>query len=638
MKSILAAVAGFLFSHSFITSSHAVAISAGPSCGISAQDDSYFSVVGVQGAGIYPRQELRELENDSETWNLFIQAFARFQAMDQSEKLSYYQIAGIHGAPFGPWDNVKGEGLTGYCPHVSNLFGTWHRPYLALFEQILHDRAVEIAKEYPEGESRHRAEQAASKVRLPYWDWAIDPPNSTEGVMPASLRRPNATVRFPNGTSGEIPNPLLQYTFHPLHYDDFSALAEFQFKNWETTIRYPLDGYAVHATSRNDELNERIGAQQTNNRDFLYKILTMYQPFNEWSTKANGGKIGNMETLHDGVHNTFGLGHIGIVEVSAFDPVFWFHHCNIDRIMAIFQSRYPDTWVEDAIQRKATYTMPRNASQGPASPLAPFHMNAKGDMWTSTTSRNWTSFGYTYPELATNPSNDSLTLAINNLYKPATQGLNKNNTLATLNLDPNNRTADAVDWMAEVTMPSDIQITYSVRAFLGAPHVDPKNWPTDPNYVGQVASLSSPRMDSDVMVTANIVLTDKLAEKFKAGELKSLKKGDVAAYLKTEFHWRIQQVDLSEIPRTNPPHGLNVTVFCVPVHLPHSETEVPVWTGPFEYKPAIDGNPPDYDALPVPGAGSVNVTKPGEFNETSGGWNATSGGWSWNGTTLEGDE
>lgn len=70
----------------------------------------------------------------------------------------------------------------------------------------------------------------------------------------------------------------------------------------------------------------RIGAQQTNNRDMLYKLLTVYQEFNEWSNKANGGTIGNVETLHDGIHNSFGLGNMGIVEVSAFDPVFWFHH------------------------------------------------------------------------------------------------------------------------------------------------------------------------------------------------------------------------------------------------------------------------------------------------------------------------
>lgn len=112
----------------------------------------------------------------------------------------------------------------GYCPHISNMFGSWHRPYLALFEQILQARAVDIAKEYPIGDARDKAMAIADRVRLPYWDWAIDPPNSDEGCMPASLRRPTASVTFPNGTTGNIRNPLYRYDFHPLKYDDFAPL------------------------------------------------------------------------------------------------------------------------------------------------------------------------------------------------------------------------------------------------------------------------------------------------------------------------------------------------------------------------------------------------------------------------------
>jgi tyrosinase len=65
---------------------------------------------------------------------------------------------------------------------------------------------------------------------------------------------------------------------------------------------------------------------QPNVQDAIYKLLTTYQPYNQVSNKANGGKIGNFESIHDSVHNVFGLGHMGIIEVSAFDPVFWFHH------------------------------------------------------------------------------------------------------------------------------------------------------------------------------------------------------------------------------------------------------------------------------------------------------------------------
>lgn len=128
--------------------------------------------------------------------------------------------------PFGKWDGVagpNGQHMMGYCPHTSSLFGTWHRPYLALFEQILHDRAVDIANEYPFGEARDRALEVASKVRLPYWDWAANP-SDAEGSIPSSLRRPMATVSCPNGTTHEIINPLYRYDFHPLQEEDFAPL------------------------------------------------------------------------------------------------------------------------------------------------------------------------------------------------------------------------------------------------------------------------------------------------------------------------------------------------------------------------------------------------------------------------------
>ena len=91
--------------------------SSGASCAAPV-DNSFFSVVGVQGCGVQPRLELRDLEKDADLWNMFLMAMARFQAMDQNQKISYYQIAGIHGVPFKSWDNVSGveqQHLMGYC-------------------------------------------------------------------------------------------------------------------------------------------------------------------------------------------------------------------------------------------------------------------------------------------------------------------------------------------------------------------------------------------------------------------------------------------------------------------------------------------------------------------------------------------
>jgi tyrosinase len=43
-----------------------------------------------------------------------------------------------------------------------------------------------------------------------------------------------------------------------------------------------------------------------------------------------------LEDIHDGIHGWVG-GDMGVVATSAFDPIFWAHHCMIDRIWYLWQ-------------------------------------------------------------------------------------------------------------------------------------------------------------------------------------------------------------------------------------------------------------------------------------------------------------
>lgn len=61
---------------------------------------SYYAITGAQG-GVQPRLEIRQLQKaGGEMWNLFLLALIEFEAMDQKQIDSYYQIAGIHGMPW----------------------------------------------------------------------------------------------------------------------------------------------------------------------------------------------------------------------------------------------------------------------------------------------------------------------------------------------------------------------------------------------------------------------------------------------------------------------------------------------------------------------------------------------------------
>lgn len=74
-------------------------------------------------------------------WTLFVLALQKFQARYVDDRLSYYQVASIHGLPGQPWDGIDipdknddGGKEIGFCHHNDPLFPSWHRPYLALFE------------------------------------------------------------------------------------------------------------------------------------------------------------------------------------------------------------------------------------------------------------------------------------------------------------------------------------------------------------------------------------------------------------------------------------------------------------------------------------------------------------------------
>lgn len=58
---------------------------------------SFVAVSGIKNSGnntVLPRLEIRELERKPDDFNVFLLGLQRFQSIDQSDKLSYYQIAG----------------------------------------------------------------------------------------------------------------------------------------------------------------------------------------------------------------------------------------------------------------------------------------------------------------------------------------------------------------------------------------------------------------------------------------------------------------------------------------------------------------------------------------------------------------
>ena len=144
---------------------------------IQKRQSSTVVTTGASGTSIYPRLEVRQmLYNKPNQWTLFLLAMQQFHAQAQTSATSYYQISGIHGVPRTNYNGVGQcstcSGTDGYCTHDSVLFPSWHRVYLALFEQQLVATAVSIANSWPTSGSavtRAQMQTAASTLRLPYW-------------------------------------------------------------------------------------------------------------------------------------------------------------------------------------------------------------------------------------------------------------------------------------------------------------------------------------------------------------------------------------------------------------------------------------------------------------------------------------
>ena len=72
-----------------------------PKTGVeSRQTGSFYGITGIKLGGVQPRLEIRQLQQNPEMWNLYLLALEQFKGMDQSERLSYYQISGKDQATY----------------------------------------------------------------------------------------------------------------------------------------------------------------------------------------------------------------------------------------------------------------------------------------------------------------------------------------------------------------------------------------------------------------------------------------------------------------------------------------------------------------------------------------------------------
>ncbi|CAG8806589.1 26483_t:CDS:2, partial [Dentiscutata erythropus] len=103
-------------------------------------------------------------------------------------------------------------------------------------------------------------------------------------------------------------------------------------------------------------------------RPGLYQMFHVsdFLHFSNHGTKPDGTQMGNagvghfasLETVHDDFHLVSGGlgGHMTYTDLAGFDALFFFHHVNVDRLVALWQGVYPDSWIPKITELDGTYT------------------------------------------------------------------------------------------------------------------------------------------------------------------------------------------------------------------------------------------------------------------------------------------
>ena len=140
----------------------------------------------------------------------------------------------------------------------------------------------------------------------------------------------------------------------------------------------------------------------------------------------------SVEQLHNQIHSDACCGGQFLsIATSAFEPLFFLHHTNIDRIWALWQAIRPkDAGWSVPYTGGSRYGTPGGSTISATSPLQPF-FQANGNFHTAQSVKSYTKMGYAYQGLeywqktAKQMTSDAKAL-VNQLYGPGTNSKRTN--------------------------------------------------------------------------------------------------------------------------------------------------------------------------------------------------------------------
>ncbi|EXF80489.1 hypothetical protein CFIO01_12464 [Colletotrichum fioriniae PJ7] len=546
------------------------------------------------GGPIPQREEITAWRNNPKNAikvSLFIQALNIFQTMDPDDKLSYYQVAGIHGLPAQSWDTDPAPNKKKklpinstpqfYCPHGSLIFPTWHRAYLALFEQLLNGIMQEqILPTIADNVVREVWALEAQNWRMPYWDWAAPQEYIQSCGVPEIVSQPDINIISTGGALQTVPNPLVQVpNFRHHRY----GITNKKTPTPQEALGVENNGLVANAleipqwVKMEQETGKKLDPDMKGSlQDQVHRLLTQgyFANYATFATTEYGDNDLNPLLLP--------AGRLSSSSTTAFmsgpveSTLAQLHHYNVDRQLAIFQKLNPEHWLDGGSPTK---------DETADGPLHPFHSDTNATLITSNLVKDITSYGYTYDNL--NVPVDDLKKAINEKYGSLRKHLNKNPDLDgrtndyLINVQYDrfalNGKSYAVHFFLKGEIPSEPSKYRASPSHIGSIHTFSTDYWTAGNRNGVDCQNCQSQQEKGVKAKAQIPITLELL--FRAvsrddlwSDLRNLESDHVQQYLEQHLKWVIVAVPGEVIPTENLP-GLKVVVHAGKGHHPEDTTQ-----------------------------------------------------------------
>jgi len=290
-------------------------------------------------------------------------------------------------------------------------------------------------------------------------------------------------------------------------------------------------------------------------------------------------------------------GHMSDTAVAGFDPIFFLHHSNVDRLLSLWAAVNPEVWVSEGPAEGGSYTISGSSSVDTNTALTPF-WKTQTACWDSSQTTGTGDLNYSYPEFNNLDMGDpdAVKTAIGNYINQqygggvlslvrggaplsrfaqspaaggaqATQGQGELPTTAAEN---DKEGPKFYDWTVRIHFKKyEVGGSFAVLIFLGEVPEDPSQWHAASTFVGAhyafvngaASQCDNCRKQADLVVEGFVHLSSTIAER---SGLSSFDPTVVVPYLKENLQWRVQAVDRTEVDLSRLP-SLEVTVVSTPL-------------------------------------------------------------------------